>query len=232
MQDWKPVSNRDTAPKDKISYSQSRYSESGYGYTNPNLLHRQDFPLVHNSTFCPGSAAGCAFGTNCSLPKKEVSQSVSGAIQARPLLIVVSYAKEDRKRLDVVLKHLSTLIDEGKVEIWYDEHLDGRTNWDETIKEKFNKADAYLVLISPIYMYRERKKYIHREEVPIMLERHNRLQIPVYCITIEPVDCGTIINSFYHFDKKTPMPARGAAQGKYMLRFVNEVIRGKLLKRK
>jgi Leucine-rich repeat (LRR) protein len=167
---------------------------------------------------------------NGPVQKKSLFERLPDVPANRPLLLVASYAKEDRWAVEAMKKHLSGLRQEGKIEFWYDQKLDGRAFWDDEIKDYFDKADGYLAFVSPNYVDDEVKNYIHREELPVMMKRKKEARIPTYCITVTAVDYGPVLSKFDFFSDKKAIPRDEAAMGEFLSRFVKEIVRGKLLK--
>jgi Leucine-rich repeat (LRR) protein len=99
--------------------------------------------------------------------KNVVQDSVYEGLTPPPKpRVVISYAKEDKAELDLLVNYL----DAYKVDHWYDGKLSNRADWDDEISHEFENADGYIILLSADYMH-SRKKYIQEKEVPIILKR-------------------------------------------------------------
>jgi hypothetical protein len=65
-----------------------------------------------------------------------------------PLSIFISYAREDERYLEMLVKHLTSLEREKLIAGWYDRMITGGRDWDAEIKPRLDAADIVLLLIS------------------------------------------------------------------------------------
>ncbi|MBK9017844.1 MAG: hypothetical protein IPM82_29500 [Saprospiraceae bacterium] len=140
--------------------------------------------------------------------KKTLSERLPDVLSSRPLRLVASYASQDRDAVVAMYKQLKPLKEAGKLEFWYDQKLDGRESWDDEINEQFEEADGYITFVSSDYTDFENKRYIHEKEIPIMQRRHGELKIPVYCVTVRPVDFGPKLAKSIFFNDKNRYPVK------------------------
>jgi len=89
-----------------------------------------------------------------------------------PLNLFISYAHEDEKLCQKLLKHLSQLQRDG-VQGWYDRRIAGGTEWAGEIDEHLNTADIILLLISADFLA---SKYCYDVEMKRALERHDQTE--------------------------------------------------------
>lgn len=116
--------------------------------------------------------------------------------------VVISYAKEDRVEMELLVKYL----DAYKIDHWYDGFLTNRDDWDAEISHEFENADGYIVLMSADYM-NSRKKYIHEKEVPLIVRR--MLEQKKYC-TILTVKSFSLNDAIHGDICKIPPFKKGA----------------------
>jgi small GTP-binding protein len=94
--------------------------------------------------------------------------------------IFISYAKEDLEHLQTLKDHLSPLIRQDKLKIWYDQDILISSDWDKEIEQHLRNADVVLLLISSDFLA-DRKKYIWEKEMPIIEQKQRQGQsiIPI-----------------------------------------------------
>src|SRR3954471_12855505 len=69
-----------------------------------------------------------------------------------PVRVFLSYAHEDHKWRDAVLKHLGWLRHTDQLAIFDDRQIKPGAEWDATIKEQLESASIIIVLISPDFV--------------------------------------------------------------------------------
>jgi len=169
------------------------------------------------------------------------SYSYSGELQKELVLreqpqskipeIVVCYASEDIEVVKAIGIHLGTLEKEMRLRFSYDEKvLDGKRDWPGHLKHVFNRADGFIFLVSERSMNREVKWFIHEEEIPLIVQRNQKEEIPVYRIMIHDIDMDQSINNFLPIHRGRTLPARGNARATALSKFVKDIIKGKFLK--
>ncbi|HEX3149714.1 MAG TPA: toll/interleukin-1 receptor domain-containing protein [Gemmataceae bacterium] len=89
---------------------------------------------------------------------------------ARPFQrwIFVSYSRRDRKWMERVLTHLKPLEQICGAEIFCDDIIDTGDDWDDTIKQHLQGANAAVLLVSADFLA---SKYISDNEFPVLLAR-------------------------------------------------------------
>ena len=127
----------------------------------------------------------------CSLPPKErQEESLVPPLPTTPKIIAntssmkkifFSYSKSDRDYLDQLLKHLSPLARNNKIESWKDDEILPGEEWDDAIREELHAADIILLLVSSDFMATE---YIWKVEIATAMQRHERGEARVIPIII------------------------------------------------
>lgn len=98
---------------------------------------------------------------------------------AIPLEVFCCYAREDQEMLEQLQKHLTPLQRQNQITIWSDINLNAGARWEDEIHQHLEKADIFLLLISPSFMASD---YCYGIEMKRAIERHNEgsaLVIPV-----------------------------------------------------
>ncbi len=87
-----------------------------------------------------------------------------------PLRVFISYShnSNDRPLLDQLIRHISPLVQQGKLSIWEDSMILAGSNWDEVITTEIRRADIVVFLVSSDYLASD---YVNRIEVPIAMQR-------------------------------------------------------------
>ena len=106
------------------------------------------------------------------------------SVNSGPLNIFISYAHEDEKLCQSLLKHLSQLRREG-VHGWYDRQIAAGTEWAGRIDEHLNSADLILLLISKDFLD---SQYCYDVEMARALELHEQKQARVVPVILRPCD--------------------------------------------
>jgi WD40 repeat protein len=88
-----------------------------------------------------------------------------------PVKIFFCYAHKDETLLKELKTHLSLLLREGLIDVWYDREISAGTKWEQQIDEQLNSAQIILLLISPDFMASD---YINNVELKKALERDKR----------------------------------------------------------
>ena len=93
--------------------------------------------------------------------------------------VFISYAHEDKKYKDELVKQLDVLVQVGKISCWHDGELVAGDQWDDKIKEHLSSSNLILLLVSPDFTF---SSYIREVEVQKAIERYKAgeaLVIPV-----------------------------------------------------
>jgi hypothetical protein len=82
--------------------------------------------------------------------------------------VFISYSHKDKKWKNRIVKHLSVLEKEIKLEVWDDERIAAGSKWLLDIEQAIQTCDVALLLISVDFL---NSKFILDQEVPKLLER-------------------------------------------------------------
>jgi tetratricopeptide (TPR) repeat protein len=99
--------------------------------------------------------------------------------------VFYSYAHEDEKLRDELVKHLANLRRQGVITEWYDRDISAGKEWEGEIKQHLDSARVILLLISPDFMNSD---YSNDVEVKRAMERHEAGDARVIPIILRPVD--------------------------------------------
>lgn len=88
----------------------------------------------------------------------------------KPLNTFLCYAREDRRTVEALKKHLTVYHRNGLLNIWSDINILAGADWDATIKEQLKQSDIILMFISADFI---NSKYIEEVEIKKALQRHN-----------------------------------------------------------
>ncbi|MFK7798909.1 MAG: toll/interleukin-1 receptor domain-containing protein [Aureispira sp.] len=99
--------------------------------------------------------------------------------------VFISYAEEDRFYKEELIKHLSSLIQLGKINIWHKDILIVGSIWDKEIRKNIKKSDISLFMISS---YSLASEYIKNVELAIALSRYNKNKQLIIPIITRPCD--------------------------------------------
>ncbi|WP_321500739.1 leucine-rich repeat domain-containing protein [Breoghania sp.] len=68
------------------------------------------------------------------------------------LRLFISYCHKDRAALERLLTHLKPDLDHFRIDVWFDDRLTAGTQWDDTIRREIQRADLFLLLLSPDFL--------------------------------------------------------------------------------
>jgi len=91
-----------------------------------------------------------------------------------PARVFVSYAHEDEKLKDELLKHLRVLQRQGVIETWHDRLIAAGTTFDGEIREQLESSALVLLLVSPDFLASD---YCWTEEMTRALELERALPV-------------------------------------------------------
>ena len=94
--------------------------------------------------------------------------------------IFISYSRVDEKWKEIVVKHLKLL---PNIDIWDDSRIDGGARWFQEIKEALISSKIAILLISADFLT---SRFIGENEVPPLLERHERGEVIIFPIILRP----------------------------------------------
>lgn len=92
--------------------------------------------------------------------------------------IFIAYAKEDTKYLKRLKDHISPLIRQDKIQVWYDQEMLAGKDWNYEIQQHLQNADVVLLLISSDFIA-DRKKYIWDKQMPVIIQKHQNGQLVI-----------------------------------------------------
>ena len=98
----------------------------------------------------------------------------------------ISYAKEDAEWLSKLSLEFGAWEHKKELKIWHDQKFSHQTGWDPEIKQKLQKSNIILQLVSKNYLAAS-KSYIWKEEIPLIEEKYYRKESLVFPIILEPL---------------------------------------------
>lgn len=102
-----------------------------------------------------------------------------------PLKVFISYAREDRKYLDMLQSHLMPLVRQGMIAVWEDGMIQAGSVWTDEIIKALKEADIYLFLVSINFLASE---YIYENEIEIAIKKHKNGEAIIVPIIVRPCD--------------------------------------------
>src|SRR6185295_9458822 len=81
--------------------------------------------------------------------------------------VFISYSHDDKKWLELLLKHLSPLIRAKPNAIWWDGFIEAGQKWREVIDKALETANVAVLLVSPNFLS---SQFIIKEELPTILD--------------------------------------------------------------
>ena len=116
-------------------------------------------------------------------PVFQPPQNVHSTIN--PKRIFISYARDNKSDLAILLNHLNPLRRRQQIIIWTDTDLVPSEEWDIRIKEELDRSDIILLLISAAF---NGSDYIWEVEIKKAIERHKRGEAKVIPIALNFCD--------------------------------------------
>ncbi len=102
---------------------------------------------------------------------------------SNPIQVFVSYSHKDEAFKDNLNVHLTPYERTGKIKVWDDRDIIPGQEWDNEIKEKLEKAEIILFLISPDFMA---SGYIYDVEIKHAIDKHNAGKTNIVPVIIRP----------------------------------------------
>jgi tetratricopeptide (TPR) repeat protein len=99
--------------------------------------------------------------------------------------VFYSYAHEDEKLKEELLKHLANIERQGIIVSWHDRKITAGREWAGEINEHINTAGLILLLVSPDFMS---SGYCNDVELKCAMERHEANEARVIPVILRPVD--------------------------------------------
>jgi len=116
------------------------------------------------------------------------------------VFISYSHNQNDRPLLDQLIRHLSPLIQSGKISVWEDAMIMAGSNWDQVITTEIRRADIVVFLVSSDYLASD---YVNRIEVPIAMQRQANGECTVVPVLLRSCLFELMPYSEYEFLPKT-----------------------------
>src|SRR5262245_2305666 len=101
------------------------------------------------------------------------------------LEVLFSYAHEDEKLRDELVKHLSLLQRQGVITAWHDRKITAGTEWAGAIDAHLQSAQIILMLVSADFMASD---YCYDVEMQRAMARHEAKEARVIPVILRPVD--------------------------------------------
>jgi hypothetical protein len=107
------------------------------------------------------------------------------AQSSQALEVFFSYAHEDEKLRDELVKHLSLLKRQGVIRDWHDRRITAGTEWAGAIDTHLQSAEIILMLVSADFMASD---YCYDVEMQRAMARHEAKEARVIPVILRPVD--------------------------------------------
>ena len=102
----------------------------------------------------------------------------------RSVEIFISYAPEDEKLREKLVKHLAALKRSGLVNLWYDHKVAPGFDHEEEMKQHLKAAQIILLLVSPDFIASD---YCYSIEMQQAIERHKNAEARAVSVLLRPV---------------------------------------------
>ena len=106
-----------------------------------------------------------------------------------PVSTFLSYAHEDTKWCEDVLRHIGWLRHSGQIAAFHDRELKPGERWDDRIKGELAASEIVIALISPNFMD---SRYCCLDELQPAIDRHDAGQGDLVPIVCDHVDLGPL----------------------------------------
>ena len=103
----------------------------------------------------------------------------------KPIRVFLSYAHEDERFKDELVKHLSVLRRQGLIDMWHDRKIVAGEDWAGEIDENLEAADLVLLLVSSGFLASD---YCYEKEMDRAVERHDVGEARVVPIVVRACD--------------------------------------------
>ncbi|MGI8866083.1 MAG: toll/interleukin-1 receptor domain-containing protein, partial [Rubrobacteraceae bacterium] len=101
----------------------------------------------------------------------------------RPSRVFLSYSHRDGEHLSDLKDHLSPLVRQRKLEIWYDREINAGDAWEDAIVRAMEATDIFLMLVSPSFIASD---YAYGKELTFALKRQADEGAVVIPIIVRP----------------------------------------------
>jgi tetratricopeptide (TPR) repeat protein len=109
---------------------------------------------------------------------------------AQVITIFISCADEDKGFLEELLRHLSNLIREGRIECRHRYQLSPGSEWREQVKKDLRAANLILLLVSSFFVSSD---YYYGEEAVLAMEQHRNGKAHVIPVIVRPIEWKQLI---------------------------------------
>lgn len=121
----------------------------------------------------------------------------------KPTEVFISYSKFDLPMLEQLVSHLSNLVREQQISIWYDRKMLAGEEWGDEINERLNSAGMVFLLVSRDFLASD---YCFNIELPRIIERQDRGETVVVPILISACEWEKAAFSQYQLLPATRVP--------------------------
>lgn len=173
MSDW---ILRDT-PQEVVSYA----SQAGFDVDDKDVTHGEYVGAVTLVRAVKPRYLSIDLAVHCENDGNGAEVASNSAAQAATG-IFISYAHEDRKWCERIMKYLKPAEDAGKIRIWADTHIEAGEKWKPQIQTNLDQAAIALLLVTPNFLVSD---YIKDVELPSMLDRWHRNDVQVVPVLVE-----------------------------------------------
>lgn len=92
--------------------------------------------------------------------------------------LFISYSRENITHARALRGHLSPLVNNGRLEVFFDTDSIGKgAEWEASISSQLQQADAFIFMISRQYFDSE---YVLKTEMPNMIQRYQDEQVELW----------------------------------------------------
>jgi tetratricopeptide (TPR) repeat protein len=111
--------------------------------------------------------------------------TIAAEVKPAPLKTFISYAHEDERLRDELVRSLVQLQRDGLIDLWHDRRIRAGDNWSGEIDQHLLAADVVLFLVSPDFLA---SGYCYDKEMAVALERHSNRQVRLVPIILRSSD--------------------------------------------
>jgi|GEM_PF-1319889 len=97
--------------------------------------------------------------------------------------VFISYAREDKRWLEKLIKVLSPAIRNNRIDVWYDAKIKPGQKWREEIDAALERVAIGVILVSPDFLASD---FINDKELPYLLEAADRKGVRLLWIYLTP----------------------------------------------
>jgi hypothetical protein len=113
-----------------------------------------------------------------------VSPVTSGAARSLNIpKVFVSYAHEDQRWVDTIIKALAILTRHSKIKLWSDRHIDIGAEWEQKIFSEIRNSTVVILLLSNDFLNSD---FIISRELPAIFAEKERRNLAIIPIVVRP----------------------------------------------